>query len=589
MRPWKTISAALVVAFFIAPSAGADDLEPSSLARMAAPLEHSSRVYRDAAQLLYVQAAEDIYLRLSTSDQPDAQSFILYSDNAPEKTNPMHLEGAGLHTIVHPDEHGRKDEKGIVFPIYADGQAPSVKAKLRGAPAHTHKQVTYFGHGLVGTLSAMDDVSGVQQTLVSIDGQGFTPYVDQVRFDQEKRYSFRHYAVDNVGNASNPGEHTFVVDLSPPETTNVVLHRHEGQVLSPTASLELTSRDNQSGVGVKHVFYSFDGSDESLEYEGAPVSVDGLSEGEHKLTFGAEDWVKNREQVKEFQFYIDRTPPEVSASVVGDQSRTGTTRYVSSRSRVKLEATDNKTGVERIEYDVNSPDVLVYVEPFPLPPKSGMMEIEFRAQDEMANVSAKKTLQLYLDLEPPRSDHRFSGPVFQSQSTTFVTSATEIELVGSDREAGLREIQFILDDNAPKIYQKPFTLEKDGAHVVSHYGLDNVNNRGGNQSVAFVVDNVPPIISHHFGTSPIGKKGGLEEYPSHTVLFLAATDQLSGLDEIFYSINGGEEKLYKSPILFREQGEITVNVRVRDKVNNEISGQVRLAIERKKTAKLSQN
>ena len=176
MRPWKTISAALVVAFFIVPSAGADDLEPSSLARMAAPLEHSSRVYRDAAQLLYVQAAEDSYLRLSTSDQPDAQSFILYSDNAPEKTNPMHLEGAGLHTIVHPDEHGKKGDEGIVFPIYADGQAPSVEVKLRGAPAKTRRQVTYFGHGLVGTLSSTDDDSGVQQTLVSIDGLPFCSF-----------------------------------------------------------------------------------------------------------------------------------------------------------------------------------------------------------------------------------------------------------------------------------------------------------------------------------------------------------------------------------------------------------------------------
>ena len=46
---------------------------------------------------------------------------------------------------------------------------------------------------------------------------------------------------------------------------------------------------------------------------------------------------------------------------------------------------------------------------------------------------------------------------------------------------------------------------------------------------------------------------------------------------------------YKSPISFREQGEITVSVRARDKVNNEINGEVRLAIERTKTGQLSQN
>jgi hypothetical protein len=340
---------------------------------------------------------------------------------------------------------------------------------------------------------------------------------------------------------------------------------------------------------VKHLFYSFDGSEKSQEYEGKPVSVAHLPEGNHKLTFGAEDWVENREAMKEFLFYIDRTPPEVSASVVGDQSQLGATTFVSSRSRVRLDAIDNKTGVERIEYDTDSPDVLRYVEPFPLPPKGGMLEIQFRARDEMANVSEKRSLRVHLDLEPPTSDHRFTGPVFQSQSTTFVTSATEIELIGSDTEAGLKEVRLVLDDDDPVTYSKPFTLRKDGAHVVSHYAIDNVNNRGGNQSVAFVVDNVPPIISHHFGTSPIGKQGGLEEYASHTVLFLAATDQLAGLEKIFYAVNGGKEQLYTGPISFPESGEVQVSVRARDKVDNEISSQIRMAIEPRKTAHLSKN
>ena len=46
--------------------------------------------------------------------------------------------------------------------------------------------------------------SGVEKTYYSLDGSGFIPYQDPVRmFFHEKRYEFRYYSVDRVGNSES--------------------------------------------------------------------------------------------------------------------------------------------------------------------------------------------------------------------------------------------------------------------------------------------------------------------------------------------------------------------------------------------------
>jgi hypothetical protein len=62
----------------------------------------------------------------------------------------------------------------------------------------------------------------------------------------------------------------------------------------------------------------------------------------------------------------------------------------------------------------------------------------------------------------------------------------------------------------------------------------------------------------------------LETYPAHLVLFLSAVDKHAGYEKMFYSLNGGAEKLYTGLISgFKSGQKYVVKVRAQDKVGNE--------------------
>ena len=96
-----------------------------------------------------------------------------------------------------------------------------------------------------------------------------------------------------------------------------------------------------------------------------------------------------------------------------------------------------------------------------------------------------------------------------------------------------------------------FTLNKDGLHKMTISASDHVNNSSHLTEIVFV-DNVAPEIFHHFSVDPIGsKKVRIDDYiiyPKEVQVYLAATDKNAGTDKIFYSINGGPEKQYGTPI-----------------------------------------
>jgi len=82
-------------------------------------------------------------------------------------------------------------------------------------------------------------------------------------------------------------------------------------------------------------------------------------------------------------------------------------------------------------------------------------------------------------------------------------------------------------------------------------GYDNVDNTS-SKSFSVKTDNVGPVISHAFGTSWLRKEEGLLVYPSHTVLFIIATDAVVGFQRMTYILNNETEKEYKEIIILTD-------------------------------------
>ncbi|MBN1129712.1 MAG: hypothetical protein JXA71_12030, partial [Chitinispirillaceae bacterium] len=93
-----------------------------------------------------------------------------------------------------------------------------------------------------------------------------------------------------------------------------------------------------------------------------------------------------------------------------------------------------------------------------------------------------------------------------------------------------------------------------------------VNNVEDTQAVVIVVDNTPPKIVETFSIQTVA--GGVNEkelprYPTNTAIFLAATDA-SGVEGIWYSINGKKETKYGGNLQFNDAGKYTVVIRAKD-------------------------
>merc|ERR1711916_116155 len=98
-----------------------------------------------------------------------------------------------------------------------------------------------------------------------------------------------------------------------------------------------------------------------------------------------------------------------------------------------------------------------------------------------------------------------------------------------------------------------FTLNNEGIQHIDYSGTDNVSNKKSDKFYV-VVDNQGPEVYYHLSMDAIGsmtlkdQKNPIPVFASHTLLYLAATDELVGTDKIYYSFDGGKEMIYSAPL-----------------------------------------
>ncbi len=581
MRFEKSMWCALLISLFLVGSLLAQQ-------SLSPPLKHEKKVYYSPDHHVYLPGRETpLYLRLSTSPDSTAPSFLLYSLQSYKQAGsknvialPFKMENEGKHSIIHPSpsfwkEKGTNPEPMLspdrIFYIYVDESSPQSKRFVTDVPQIKDGKITIYGDPVSIRLESSDAISGVKATYYSLNGVTFSPYSTALPVEKEGAYNFRYYAVDHVGNAEQVTTFLFDLDLTPPTTNHTVKNIHKNDILSPRAMLELTSTDNRSGV--KKVKYSFDSGAEK-NYSGKAVPVALLKDGQHSFSYYAEDKVKNVEAKKTYSFYLDKIPPEVKANIVGDQYRKAGTLFVSGRSKVQLTASDNKSGVQKIQYLVDARSTETYADPFLLPATSGIHSVQYFAIDEVENISPKKMLTMTLDLTAPTSSSKYIGPNVLVQDTVYIATSTKINLSSRDKQSGVQEISYQVDGGSVNKFSSPFTVQAHGAHKVDYFATDNVNNKEKAKKIEFFVDAQPPKIYRHFSieTSRKGKMTKVPKeaniYPVGTKLYLGATDKHSGVDKIYYRINKGKKKIYQTLLPFTRKGEYVVEIQAVDQVGN---------------------
>ncbi|MFW6327527.1 MAG: OmpL47-type beta-barrel domain-containing protein, partial [Bacteroidota bacterium] len=558
-------------------------------AQAQAPLRHEKCIYQSNDGKLYINKDLGLYVRVATSPDADAESWLLESSKTSEYANPMFLDLEGWNTLRSPSavDSSTKETvfplQDIIFDLYADGQSPSSRLIFGESRSFKSDGVTFFDQEVDLRFEAKDKISGVKDVYYSLNGAPFVSSgKEPLRVPEEGDYSLRFYAVDNVGNVEDVHAFDFAVDHTAPVTKHQIDGINQNRVLAPDATIILSAADSLSGVD--KVFFSVDDGDFEV-YQG-PIPVSRLKDGGGRITYYSEDKVGNQEDHKfigtlssvrdgddddeeVFDYYIDRDPPVVEFSFDGDYYESDR-EYISERTKVVLSAKDDKSGVQKILYSYNS--FLTneeYETPFN-PEGDSPVELTFSAIDWVENVAKEKKRGFYIDRTAPESKISFDGPVFRNRDTLFIAGQTKIILEATDDESGVKSVEYRLNGKEQQ-YSRAFVAGKAGRNVIEWVAKDNVNNQEEQHSLDFIIDEEGPSIHHHFSVEPIGEKVVRDEeyiiYPSNTKIYIGATDDVTGEESLKYSVNGGKMET-TIPVADMQPGNYEIDIEAVDALKN---------------------
>lgn len=556
---------------------------------------HEKKVYVNEAGDYFIQKTLPLYLNFSVT--PGGQTYVLKSKETAKYANPMYLDTEGINWIrsrwaVDPQTLKTiQPQMEIMYELYADGLAPYTTITLAGAPRYASGGTIYYGKGLSFTLNSSDGVSGVEKTHYSLNSSAYADYSSTVPVGEEREYNLFFYSHDHVGNAETTRKRSFTVDITSPVSAHAINGiSYQGNILAPSTKFNLSSTDKLSGVNF--ISYAYDERQVSV-YPGYPVGVSWLSDGNHTLYYYAIDHVKNEESRASFSFYLDKIPPVVSYAIEGDLYE-GQYKFISSRTKISLSATDNKAGVESISYSIDGGGDGKYASAFAIPDRIGLHSVNYYGTDNVQNRSGRKSLSVYMDNRAPETGIDYGKPQFFDRDTLFINKTTSISLFSTDYQSGVARVEYAVDDGGFRQYQK-FTVDPEGYHKITFKATDRVNNTEQIKESYVFVDNSPPVIYHNFSIEAINtrSKGGksYNVYPNYTRLYLAATDKYTGTASILYSTDGGKTYMdYSSPYTldiselnrFAQNKFYTVHIKAKDKLGNESEMTVEFFVGREK-------
>jgi len=548
-----------------------------TVAQQQIPVDKTS--YRDSVNKFYVQTSLPLYLYISTKPN-DGNPHELSQSNSPtqyNKVEPMYLDGSGEHHIQHFDAI---ENKAVIFSVYADGTAPVSQSFFENSTQFKNK-TQYYGVGMHVRLTNKDDMAGISKLYYSVNSEPYKMYNGNIPFSAEGTQTLKYYSTDNVGNVEKPNERIFTIDVSAPVTYyNVTgISKQDNTNIISTATVIYLEPTDQI-VGVDKTYYRFD-SATYTPYNGMNIPIQQLSEGEHTLYFYSIDKLQNKETEQKFEFYLDKSAPIVATDVLGDRFIVNNQVYFSGRSKLKITAVDNKIGVKDVKFSIDGAEFKKYTDPFYLPSKPGLHVVKYYAVDSLENktIEDKKyenlvyrhnVSKVYVDLTGPDMFSEFIGDKFFTRDTLFINAQTRIKMDYTDAESGKQKLTYTLDNNPTEInYKEPITLSEPGFHKISIIGYDNVNNRNF-KTISFILDNIAPEIYTKYSVASIGAFEGKDIFPPFVEVFVAPTDNLVGIKQILYSVNGQPDKEYLRKIEgFAKGQKNTVKITVIDKLNNQ--------------------
>jgi hypothetical protein len=155
---------------------------------------------------------------------------------------------------------------------------------------------------------------------------------------------------------------------------------------------------------------------------------------------------------------------------------------------------------------------------------------------------------------------------FFDGATTFVNSKAAFRL--SSRDNLLTDkIIYKIDGGADQTFDKEFSITAEGKHVITYHAEDKVGNREEDKSFSVIVDNTAPevVVNPKYALFAANGKFYVSKLYSFNV---SATDALSGVNRVSYSVNGKDFADYATAFSIYADGDVKFSVKAEDNVGN---------------------
>ena len=509
------------------------------------------------ADMTYITSST--ILRIETTDTGAGVERVEYRiDTSPWQIYaPFKVAGEGVHTIYYrASDYLRNASETGSLQVIVDDTPPVTELSISGPRYDSPAGILFVSSNTVFTLSATDDLSGVASIEYRIDGGQWTPYAPfGISVEGEHTIEFR--SRDNLGNTEEIKSVKVTVDNSPPSTE---ISPGEPKFSSPDGRLFVSSKTlftlsaSDYPAGVARTEYRIDDG-QWLEY--LPFTLSG--EGMHRISYRSIDNLGNMEMEKTLVVIVDDTAPVTTINVGDPRYEKDGDLYISAGTEIDLSATDEGSGVKRIEYSIDSSSFIPYTGAITLDSFSeGTHTITYRSVDNLGTAEDARQLTVILDRTPPQTTLTASDPLAEGIINT-VAPRTMFLLTATDNLSGVREIQYRIDDGNWQTYMARFSLSglNAGIHTISFRATDYVDNieDEGTITLRLIVVEVTKKISsepvllvaawrdHHSHKSKRHDRGRKhkQEKPFRKAAFEAISDILSYAGIPYYVPDSEEE------------------------------------------------
>lgn len=443
--------------------------------------------------------------------------------------------------------HYAVDQVGNVEPVQyrsfeIDVTGPVVTHQLEGP-----QQLSVTSSSSSISLSAEDAGAGTKHIFFWFDDEPAQRYSTTISLSnlEDGEHSLYAYATDNVENAGDTLIYPFYLDRNAPEIREQItgnIYNQSGTLyISAESQIALETNDNKSGTSWIRYQVNQDGERTYTQ----PIRLSEIS-GTYAITYSVADIVGNVSEKKSFKVYVDNNAPQTNLRFEGYYSKSPEGYAINPNTAILLDASDLESGIREISYRLNEGNWQTYSEPISFS-ETGSLSIQYRSTDQVQNQEEIKEIRLLVieESEALLSEAAPEKPTLENSA--FLKKEQEIQ--GPHKEV------FLWLSASPSDTSEKFMLSysDDGSKFPLLLAPNSRNTLAFNLEE---LENLYPVTID--GSSPISTltASGAKSYTKDkdiifapgVSLSLSATDNISGVKEIYTSENGGAYQKYESPL-----------------------------------------